>query len=337
MSDDRISAEAHRVRFAGAPRPLPIRRGESVLEAAVRGGLDVSYGCTDGRCGLCRARLEDGELAQLRATEYALSEADKLDGCFLMCAHTAASNLSVRADFGRENDQARQLDARVTKVAPLSGGVSAATLRPPRGERLRFRAGQYARLSGAGATLDCAIASCPCEERTLEFHLPDAAREALACRVGARLRADAPHGDFVFRESGRPVCMFAWETGFAPLSSLLEHITAQESELPIFLYWLAATPEMHYRDNQCRAWADALDQLRYTRATTPDDAAVARFAAELEGAPAALSDCDVYVCMPPRLGAQIAAACAARGAPPARIFQEIPRPAAAPQRGADAA
>ena len=68
------------------------------------------------------------------------------------------------------------------------------------GDRLRFLAGQYARVQlPNGSVSESAIASCPCEERRLEFHVCDqtpadfrAVRESQAER---RRHADHPRSD----------------------------------------------------------------------------------------------------------------------------------------------
>ena len=57
--------------------------------------------------------------------------------------------------------------------------------------------------------------------------------------------------------------MIAFDTGFAAIKSLLEHVTAQDKERSIYLYWLACGPEGLYLDNLCRSWDDALDEMHY--------------------------------------------------------------------------
>jgi len=37
----------------------------SLLEAGVRSGLSLNYGCTNGNCGLCKARLVSGEVKKI--------------------------------------------------------------------------------------------------------------------------------------------------------------------------------------------------------------------------------------------------------------------------------
>ena len=78
------------------------------------------------------------------------------------------------------------------------------------------------------------------------------------------LNIQGPFGKFVIDEKqDNPLVMIAFDTGFAAIKSLLEHVTAQDSERTIYLYWLACGSDGLYLDNLCRSWEDALDQLHY--------------------------------------------------------------------------
>jgi CDP-4-dehydro-6-deoxyglucose reductase len=55
----------------------------------------------------------------------------------------------------------------------------------------------------------------------------------------------------------------AWESGFAPVSSLVDHAIRKDENRSIDLYWLSAIPGGHYFSNYCRAWRDVLDDFRY--------------------------------------------------------------------------
>jgi ferredoxin-NADP reductase/fatty acid desaturase len=57
--------------------------GETVLDAALRAGFDVPYGCAAGACGTCRARLTEGSVTM--DVNHALSDADVARGHVLPC------------------------------------------------------------------------------------------------------------------------------------------------------------------------------------------------------------------------------------------------------------
>ncbi len=325
---------AHKVRFAHGGREVAAEHGESVLAAAIRAGLSVDYGCNNGNCGRCGAYLLAGKIQKVRHHDYVHSAAEKARRHFLMCSHAAASDLVLEAQVG---DRAaaipeQRLSAKVRKVTAVAADVRTVVLRMPRSRRLRFMAGQYARLSGAHfAQAQCSIASCPCEDTRLEFHVPRTRGEFSgyvfgACRTGDEFDVTAPFGDFGFSEdAGRTAVFVVFATGFAPVKSLIEHVTGQEDETPLHLYWITAAGKP-YLDNLCRAWNDAFDGFSYTPLTLAAGAeAVHACARRIAGGDFDLAASDVYVCAPAALGDAVARACLARGLVPARLFRETLR------------
>ncbi len=75
-------AEA-RVRLYGIEAVVPVRAGETILDACHRAGMDVPYSCTGGVCATCRAHVPDGS-AQMHVN-YALAEDEVTAGHVLTC------------------------------------------------------------------------------------------------------------------------------------------------------------------------------------------------------------------------------------------------------------
>lgn len=123
-------------------------------------------------------------------------------------------------------------------------------------------------LSAGGAEGEYYLASCPCEDRHIELHVRRDNR-GFSRKVFDGLRKEdgvtlsGPRGRFVMElDSRRPVIFVAWEEGFAPIKSLVQHAMSLEVAESMHLYW-AAGKSGHYQDNLCRAWADALDEFVY--------------------------------------------------------------------------
>jgi CDP-4-dehydro-6-deoxyglucose reductase len=146
-------------------------------------------------------------------------------------------------------------------------------LTAPRSQRLHFLAGQRVTLTAGEVSGEYYVASCPCEDRHIELHIrrdnrpfarhafSDLAREDV-------VRIDGPAGQFVMKlDSRRAVIFIAWEDGFAPIKSLVQHAMSLEIAESMHLYWVAGEEGKngvgHYQDNLCRAWADALDEFSY--------------------------------------------------------------------------
>jgi len=250
-----------------------VEGADTVLEAALHAGLGMAYGCSAGNCGECKARVIAGSLKQVRHHDYRLSETEKAQGYALLCCCTALTDLVLEAKVARFADDIplQSITAHVRRMDPLSADVMLLELLSPRTNRLRFLAGQSAQVELGGATATWPIASCPCEERRLQFHVRRRPGNILSdyvfgrLRVGEAVALTGPVGDFVLREdSARPLVFVAWGwQGFAPVKSVIEHALAQEAAESIDLYWIGASAADHYHPKLCRSWAEAMDNFRY--------------------------------------------------------------------------
>ena len=289
-----------------------IEGNDTLLEAALRAGLSVDYGCSGGACGKCKAKVVSGEVRRVCHSDYALTAAEKAAGVMLMCCNTAVADLVIEAReaSGAADVPLQSIEARVKAVTPLGEAMRLVHLQTPRTNRLRFLAGQSVRLLlPGGAAAELAVASCPCDDRNLQFHVPRQAAGAFGDAVfsglaaGDAVRIDGPRGDFVLdEESTRPLVFIAADTGFAPVKSLIEHAMALEAAPAIHLAWIASRPGGHYLDNLCRSWREALDDFHYHGVSAEGDLARGEVIQRaigpwLDALPAGDS-CDLYVAGP---------------------------------------
>lgn len=265
---------APHVRVVPGGQEFFVEGADTLLEAALRVGLAMAYGCSSGNCGECKARVVAGRIRQVRPHDFRLSEAEKQQGFALMCCATALTDLVIEAAVARGSDEIprQSIVAHVRKMDSLSDDVMLLELVTPRTDRLRFLAGQSAVVGLGGMSATLPIASCPCEERRLHFHLRRIAGNRISdyafgrLKIGEAVSVEGPLGDFVLRgEGSRPLVFVAWGwQGFAPVKSVIEHALAQEAAESIDLVWIGASPADHYHPQLCRSWADAMDNFRYT-------------------------------------------------------------------------
>ena len=272
LMDDMLHVMSAHVVLHPSRHEFFVDGNDTILDAALRAGLALNYGCSNGKCGLCKARVVSGQVQKVLPHDYVLSEAEKRQGYTLLCSHTAVGDLVIEALESAEPGDipVQQIEARVKAVQALAEDLMLLHLQTPRTDRLRFLAGQNLTLKAGEASAQLPIASCPCDDRNLHFHVPRNAADAFAQRVFGTLKSGdsvalyGPWGDFVLRaECTRPIAFVACDSGFAPIKSLLEHAMALELPERLYLYWLAARPNGHYLANLCRSWADALDNFSY--------------------------------------------------------------------------
>jgi CDP-4-dehydro-6-deoxyglucose reductase len=313
-------------------RQFLVEGNDSILQAGLKAGLRLGYGCGSGTCGLCKARVVAGEIRAVQHADHRLTEHERQQGYALMCAHTAVSDVVIESleATGPADIPPQDLVATVRAVSDLGPDVRLLHLQTPRSNRLRFLAGQQVTLGVAGRGDDIeqtvALASCPCDERNLHFHLARDERAPLAAAVfaGSLRPGDAvgvrgPVGDFVLdAESARPLVFAACDNGFAPIKSLIEHAMASEQVEHFALLWLATQAGGQYLDNLCRAWAAAYDHFTYDAPVDADVAAGARRLVDSASARSKLAESDVFVAGPAAFVDAAVAAFVAVGAAPER-------------------
>lgn len=245
----------------------------SLLEAGVRAGLALNYGCTNGNCGLCKARIVSGEVKKIHNHDYVLSGAEKSMNYILMCSNTAVSDVVIEALEAKDEHDIPQQEiiTKIKKVEPLSDSMLELHLQTPRVQRLRFLAGQSVTLTlPDNQVIDLPIASCPCDDRNLLFHIHtqdnDETVEEISDKLskGSEVMVVGPYGHFLLNENSSHTRIFiADKTGFAPVKSLIEHAMAMDDTSPIYLYRVTDNKETLYLHNLCRSWSDALDDFHY--------------------------------------------------------------------------
>jgi CDP-4-dehydro-6-deoxyglucose reductase, E3 len=243
----------------------------SLLDAALRAGLRVNYGCSNGNCGACKARVISGEVHKLREYEYPFSETERSLGYILLCSYTAVTDLTLEAAEAScvADLPLQHINAKISKCDVLNEEICLVQVRTPRTKTLRFMAGQMVRLQVDGVQGDYYPASCPCDGGNVQFHIHRHS-SALATVLFAStqeprtLSIDGPQGCFVLaEESHDPLLLLAWEEGFAPLRSIIEHAISMDTVDSFQLEWFSSSANGHYQENQCRAWSDALDNFNY--------------------------------------------------------------------------
>ncbi len=255
-----------------------VEGNDTLLEAALRNGVSLNYGCSNGNCGECKARVVSGEVKKVHAHDYVLKQAEKEAGVILLCSYAPVNDVVIESSVAGARDiPEQQLTARVKSVEIFNDQMAALHILTPRSQRLRFLGGQSIQLSINGISGRYAIASCPCEDRHIEVQIPRRADDDFAEAVFNTLKpndpvmVEGPFGEFVLDEdSPRPVIFLAFGAGFAPIKSLIQHAMSLEFAESMDLHWLADAAG-HYQDNQCRAWTDALDNFNYVPHAPTDD------------------------------------------------------------------
>jgi CDP-4-dehydro-6-deoxyglucose reductase len=313
VMDDVLKVVSAQVTLRPSGHQFTVDGRDTLLQAGLKAGLKLNYGCGNGSCGLCKVRVMAGEVARTMPSDCPVTETERAQGIVLACAHTAASaelTLETLEATGPGDIAPQSLVANVRKLEPLGTDTLLLHLQTPRTHRLRFLAGQAVTLGLVGPDGDdlqasYPVASCPCDDRNLHFYVPRDAHDAFAARLfaggvkpGAPVGVRGPLGDFVLADGARPLVFAACDTGFAPVKSLIEHAMSLDAAPSMALFWLATRPDGHFMARLCRSWTEALDGFETTLLNAADTVDGAAQIASAMRADLFDIDCDFYLAGP---------------------------------------
>ncbi len=227
----------------GGARPLPVRAGETLLEAGLREGLALPNECRNGGCGVCLCHVLQGSVDHGAYQRSALPDGLRAQGRALMCCATPLSDLVIEIARSDAAPAQRHV-ARVERIERLAPELIRLTLSLPHGERIRFAAGQYIHIVlEDGQRRAFSFANPPHHNDHVELHvrLVPGGRFTThvftGMQVGETLVFEGPLGDFTLRDSDKPILFVAGATGFAPVKSILEDAFHRGVQRPMWLYW----------------------------------------------------------------------------------------------------
>ena len=251
--------------------------GETVLQAALREGFPLPYGCRNGACGTCKGKIIQGTVDFGSHNEDTLTEMEKRAGMALFCCASPLSDLVVECrEIGAIKDiKVKTLPCRVHKLERVAPGVMVISLKLPANERLQFLAGQYIDIfMKNGKRRSFSLANAPHDDELLQLHVRNYLGGTFAEHVFTRmkerdiLRFEGPLGTFFLREdSDKPIIFVASGTGFAPVKSILEHAfhvrNLRGNERQMMLYWGNRTKADLYMTDLAESWQQKHDNFTF--------------------------------------------------------------------------
>ncbi|WP_297575965.1 CDP-6-deoxy-delta-3,4-glucoseen reductase [uncultured Deefgea sp.] len=227
---------------------LSVFEGETLLDAAMREGFNMPYGCKNGSCGACKGKVLSGEVVHGDHSETALSAAEQEQGYALFCCATPVSeqvSIECREVSATKDIQIKTLPTRIERIEKVSPDVAILTLKLPSTEKMAFLAGQYIDIhTKTGKKRSFSIANPPHQAGFLQLHIRHIDGGEFSDYVWNTMkereifRFTGPLGSFFLREdSDKPILFLATGTGFAPIKGMIEHALANHTQREMVLYW----------------------------------------------------------------------------------------------------
>lgn len=243
--------------------PVVLQKNETVLNGALRAGIDFPHSCKVGGCASCKCQLVSGKVRELTDKAYLLSTEEIREGYILGCQSIPLSDVVVKLPV---NPLAHQhILGTVVRQAQLTHDISEVhlALEGP----VRFLPGQYASVQALDTEIPArcySFAHAAGEEGTKEIsffvrRVPNGRMSHWMLDPGSlnrRVKINASLGEFHLRPgTGALVCV-AGGSGLAPLIALLEGAAMTEAaQRPVFLLMGARTQRDLYYTQEIHALA----------------------------------------------------------------------------------
>ena len=240
-------------RLSDSDTTFDIEDGETVLDAALRQGVDLDYGCRHGRCSACKYFLEDGDVDFGEASVYSLLDEEREDGYGLMCCATPLTDLVIESKEipdprAKPHLAPKDTSASVSSVKQIANSLWRLNL--DLDSPFEFYAGQFVelRLNGKEDWRSYSIASDPASANELEFiikyHDGGAfSGELPSLSAGDGIAVRGPYGKSYLRDGDENLIFVATGSGIAPIVSMAKVIAREVGDRRISLFYGARTFE----------------------------------------------------------------------------------------------
>lgn len=231
---------------------IETQENESVLDALLRDGHDVPYGCKNGVCQSCLMQASDGKLPE--ASQKGLTDQQKKLGYFLACSCMPDNDISVCKDETEE-----KLEGEIKEISSLNDSVIKLRLKSD----LKYYPGQFVNLWRDDTIVrSYSLASVPSLDDELEFHVRHVENGQFSdwlkqsAKQEDSIKIQGPLGTCFYSYSDdtkdQPILLAGIGTGLAPLYGILRDALNQGHTGQILLLVGAKDSKNLYLQNELK-------------------------------------------------------------------------------------
>lgn len=313
-----------------------VKDGEFILDAALRQGVALKYGCRHGNCSTCKYQIEDGDVDFGIASPYSLPERERAEGYALVCCAQTLTDVDIIDDS--------EIDDRQKEILPLiemSATVQAVSKISPDlweldvllDDALNFHAGQFIELEVPGRPGEWrsySIASPPASGLMLSFVIKRIEGGAFSGQieqlpVGSELRLRGPYGASYLRDGDRSVILAATGSGIAPILSILQNAANEQDQRTFSFFFGARTRadlvKVHLLEDLTRKLdLRVVQTLSQPTSDCEWTGEIGRVTRAIQAGISDASDLDAYLCGKPEMCDTIGLLLEAKGIRSSRVF-----------------
>ena len=147
MSQTKTAVETYEITLEPSGKVITVKEGQTILDAAIRNGVQVAYGCRHGSCSACKCQVLDGEFEIMdRVSEYSLMSFEREEGFTLMCSTLVESDLVIEIEE-EESDlpffAVHDFEAEIVENKACTHDIHMIKLKLQEPENIEYASGQF--------------------------------------------------------------------------------------------------------------------------------------------------------------------------------------------------
>lgn len=318
MNFSGAAAETYEVTLEPSGNTIYAKEGQTLLDAIIRGGVQISYGCRHGNCAACKALVLEGDYTHMdRVSEYSLLGFERDEGYILLCSTLAESDLAIKVEE-EESDlvfyQVYDFQAEMIENVQATPDIHLIRMRLLEPVSIAYAAGQYFEfdIPALSETRAYSMATPYQANNELEFHIKRVDHgigSNYLCNLsaGSRITGSGPYGQMRLKTRDKDLLFVAGGSGMAPIKALIEELISEPFEHEAWFFYGARSREDLYL---AKKWVELEQQYPYFHfipalsEKRPDDEWTGEegyIADAVKRKMGSMPNTDAYLCGPPKL------------------------------------
>ncbi|WP_071394114.1 NADH:ubiquinone reductase (Na(+)-transporting) subunit F [Bacillus tuaregi] len=316
MSKATTAVETYEVTLEPSGKVITVKEGQTILDAAIRNGVQVAYGCRHGSCSACKCQVLEGDYEIMdRVSEYSLMSFERDEGFTLMCSTLVEGDLVIEVEE-EESDlpffAVHDFEAEVVENHAATHDIHMIKLKLQDPDAIPYGSGQFFEfeIPDLEDSRAYSVANKYQDGSVVEFHVkrvPDGKGSNYMCdlAIGDVITGSGPYGTMQLRNRDKDIIFIAGGSGMAPIKSLVEELFSESFDKEAYFFYGARSKKDLYLVEEWEELAKQHGNFHFIPALSqPDDtdewAGETGFIADviskkLEN----MSGMDAYLCGPP--------------------------------------
>ncbi|MCQ6274912.1 2Fe-2S iron-sulfur cluster binding domain-containing protein [Bacillus sp. V3B] len=312
----KTAVETYEITLEPSGKTITVKEGQTLLDAAIRNGVQVAYGCRHGSCSACKCQVLEGDYEIMdRVSEYSLMSFEREEGFTLMCSTLVESDLVIEVE--EEESElpffaVHDFEAEVVENVACTHDIHMIKLKLQEPENVEYASGQFFEfdIPEFEDTRAYSLANKHSNGNILEFHIkrvPEGKGSNYMCdlQAGDVVTGSGPYGSMQLRNRDKDLIFIAGGSGMAPIKSLLEELFSQSFEKNAWFFYGARAKKDLYLTEEWEALAKQYPNFHFVPALsqpgTSDnwDGETGFIADVISRTLEDTSNMDAYLCGPP--------------------------------------